>query len=313
MDASTIERDVLEQLLRVAECDAAAIVRLGAPEHARIPLVDALIVGDATITERSTRLIREGGEWRPLAFARRHADSERLLSLADVARLMGPETFRTSWAEASSRHGIHDQLRIMIFDGTRAVAWFGALSTVHPAFDARIVRRANALLPSLVPRIRLADKIRRAKTPSEVGDVLVASNGAVQHASRVGRQWLDAPEFADSLRAMVHAADSGVPESVVAYAHGARVRLVRCDGSTGTLYLGHIEPIAPLECPPVTLLTDAQLGVARFAASGATISEIAMTLKIAPGTVRVHLRAVYERLGIANRVELARALVGFEE
>ena len=111
MDASTIERDVLEQLLRVAECDAAAIVRLGAPEHARIPLVDALIVGDATITERSTRLIREGGEWRPLAFARRHADSERLLSLADVARLMGPETFRTSNSPRGQDSASKDTIR----------------------------------------------------------------------------------------------------------------------------------------------------------------------------------------------------------
>ncbi len=45
-----------------------------------------------------------------------------------------------------------------------------------------------------------------------------------------------------------------------------------------------------------------------MAALGMTAAEIAAEMEIALGTVRVHLRAVYERLGVTNRAELCRAL-----
>jgi DNA-binding CsgD family transcriptional regulator len=59
-------------------------------------------------------------------------------------------------------------------------------------------------------------------------------------------------------------------------------------------------------------LTPRQLEVCECAASGATVDEIAAHLHISPGTVRTHLKTVYRNLGVANRVELARALGAFE-
>jgi DNA-binding CsgD family transcriptional regulator len=63
---------------------------------------------------------------------------------------------------------------------------------------------------------------------------------------------------------------------------------------------------------PVPDLTPRQLEVCEYAASGATVDEIAAHLHISPGTVRTHLKTVYRNLGVANRVELARALGAFE-
>ncbi|MBK6580131.1 MAG: hypothetical protein IPG17_28980 [Sandaracinaceae bacterium] len=55
-------------------------------------------------------------------------------------------------------------------------------------------------------------------------------------------------------------------------------------------------------------LTPRQLEVCEYAASGATVDEIAAQLGISAGTVRTHLKTVYRNLDVANRVELARAL-----
>ncbi|MCB9659757.1 MAG: hypothetical protein H6726_19065 [Sandaracinaceae bacterium] len=69
----------------------------------------------------------------------------------------------------------------------------------------------------------------------------------------------------------------------------------------------------PLPDSPDPLFADAsmtprQTEVSEYAASGATVGEIASHLGISTETVRSHLKNVYRNLGVANRVELARAM-----
>ena len=52
----------------------------------------------------------------------------------------------------------------------------------------------------------------------------------------------------------------------------------------------------------------AQRETVKYAAAGATLSEIAQALGRKPETVRTHLREAYRRLGVSSRLELARAL-----
>ncbi len=53
-------------------------------------------------------------------------------------------------------------------------------------------------------------------------------------------------------------------------------------------------------------LTPAEERIARMAAGGATNQEIARALYLAPKTVEWNLTRIYRKLGIRNRVELAR-------
>lgn len=55
-------------------------------------------------------------------------------------------------------------------------------------------------------------------------------------------------------------------------------------------------------------LSAQQAAVARLAAAGRSNDGIAAALGIGAATVKVHLRAVYRRLGVAGRVGLAEAL-----
>jgi DNA-binding CsgD family transcriptional regulator len=71
-----------------------------------------------------------------------------------------------------------------------------------------------------------------------------------------------------------------------------------------------LSPLEHVALPVELELTPAQREVARSAARGATVNEIAKHLNRSPETIRSHLRAVYERLDVASRVELAAALDG---
>jgi DNA-binding NarL/FixJ family response regulator len=59
--------------------------------------------------------------------------------------------------------------------------------------------------------------------------------------------------------------------------------------------------------PGWTDLTSHQRRVAELAARGLPNPEIARQLMISRGTVKSHLAATYQKLGVANRIELAIA------
>ncbi|TIU43610.1 MAG: KTSC domain-containing protein, partial [Mesorhizobium sp.] len=55
-------------------------------------------------------------------------------------------------------------------------------------------------------------------------------------------------------------------------------------------------------------LSDRERAVAERFAAGMTYREIGQVLFIAPSTVRTHLAAIYEKLGVSNKVALARRI-----
>jgi DNA-binding CsgD family transcriptional regulator len=73
-------------------------------------------------------------------------------------------------------------------------------------------------------------------------------------------------------------------------------------------YLVHLPPQLELT-PAERLLSAAQIQVARRAAAGATLAEIAQAMQRSIETVRAQLREVYRKLEVSRRVELARVLV----
>ena len=58
----------------------------------------------------------------------------------------------------------------------------------------------------------------------------------------------------------------------------------------------------------VDLLTPQEFQVAMAVTGGATNKEVANSLFLSPKTVEFHLSAIYRRLGLSSRAELADAL-----
>lgn len=79
-------------------------------------------------------------------------------------------------------------------------------------------------------------------------------------------------------------------------------------GANGSLrFLVHLPPEVELS-DNERLLSPTQLQIARRAAAGATLKEIASALGRSPETIRSHLREVYRRLAVSSRIELAEVL-----
>ena len=58
----------------------------------------------------------------------------------------------------------------------------------------------------------------------------------------------------------------------------------------------------------LTALTDRRRQVAALACQGFSNRQIAEKLGVTEGTVKIHLHAIYEKLDLHSRTELARAL-----
>jgi DNA-binding NarL/FixJ family response regulator len=59
-------------------------------------------------------------------------------------------------------------------------------------------------------------------------------------------------------------------------------------------------------------LTERELQIVRLAAKGHTNPEIALELSVSINTVKTHLRKIYEKLAVSNRVQLAAVAPAFE-
>jgi DNA-binding CsgD family transcriptional regulator len=145
---------------------------------------------------------------------------------------------------------------------------------------------ARAALPLLEEAVALADATPRRPVQVRVlgsyGAALRRS-GRVEEARAVLYRVIDDAEQMGMERVRARALDELVKA-------GGRPRRTRLHGPTS--------------------LTDAQRQVAELAASGDTNREIAERLFITIKTVETHLAAVYRKLGIGRREELAPLLVG---
>jgi DNA-binding CsgD family transcriptional regulator len=72
--------------------------------------------------------------------------------------------------------------------------------------------------------------------------------------------------------------------------------------------LGVTQGLAKTSAPSTADLTQREREVALLVADGLRSSEVAVRLGIAPQTVKSHLKAIFEKLAVRNRVELSRLL-----
>lgn len=132
------------------------------------------------------------------------------------------------------------------------------------------------------------------------GSILHASceeESASQWGSAVGRSLLAGAVA--STRA--HSATVPAPDKAV------RVSAVPLHGGDRPRYLVVIDPLTA-HTEAWARLTEAQTRVAQLLLTGATLVEIASALNVSAETIKSHTRAIYTRLGVSTRVELAAVL-----
>jgi DNA-binding CsgD family transcriptional regulator len=108
----------------------------------------------------------------------------------------------------------------------------------------------------------------------------------------------------------------GVRRSLTLEANGERLRIeVTAVGKDRTQFHLWREPMVETATPgvetiaPADGLTSREREVALLVSDGLRSREVAERLGIASQTVKSHLKTIFDKLGVRNRVELARRLV----
>ena len=249
---------------------------------------------------------------RPVASAA-HVD------LAQPARSWSASTLTPTpkgfWAHAFARnvylrHDLHEEHRLLVRDDPQL------LGVVAVAWDRRRTGVANRLPHAqregharwAQERLRVALRQIAQATPRPSGEVVVSPNDGVVFASAQALQWLDDQRAAKLTAAVAHATPVDAHPGVAISVAGAEVQLTHLIGPHGAAWLGKLQPLRPVHAPARTLLTPSQAEVIDWVLTGLTAPEIAERLQKSVETVRSQIKQAYARLGVANRLELLRAM-----
>lgn len=102
-----------------------------------------------------------------------------------------------------------------------------------------------------------------------------------------------------------------LPQPLAQVADGAD-SIVKAGGLRFHLKRGEGRHLLRLPDPTTPALSAAELKVARLFAKGATSAEVAEQLRLSRLTVRNHVTAIYQKLGIHSKAELARTMARLE-
>lgn len=188
--------------------------------------------------------------------------------------------------------------------GPRALNWLVDTATIYGALELRFepdkyIRRRSESLQRLT---RAVASVWR-HLPIAGGTAIVTLDGVLEHATE------HALASVDLLGLPLARLTRGILSGPSAFDLGfAIARVEPLSGPQGARFLIRFEPATRMNTPAPLPLSERQLEVARLAAKGLRVVDIATTLGCAETTIKTHLRAAYATLGVASRVELLRAL-----
>jgi DNA-binding CsgD family transcriptional regulator len=208
------------------------------------------------------------------------------------------------------RLGFLHQGRVSICSGKRQVAGLGVGVPESADFTDPERERLRACASALVVPVRAAAVLAASAGESSALERMLDTNEEVVLATDGDGNFLDGSRAAlallrrdrsipDRLRAAVRAMTHRV---AVVRSDGLVIHVSPCAADGRVAYLAVIDGAGFAEAP--IELTDRQRELLGHLAKGLTNAQIAETMEVAPSTVKTMLERLYERTGVANRVEL---------
>ena len=241
--------------------------------------------------------------------------NEPILTLTQIKRAVPGATVEAYEHGVSGPLGIslakNDQLRAVLYQGDEALGWFGVVRPKR--FTERQARAMRALLPAIRARMLYERRARTLELRALAFDALVSrttdpvvvldDTGQVHHASSPACVLLDRLTREDLAMRLAAA-------RVVGSAGSFACVPVRGDGRPKALLF--------LDAPPTPLqqrardwrLTPRETEVAEQLCRGLSNKEIALRLRLAPGTVAIHVGHVLDKAGVDSRTRFAALLNG---
>ena len=217
------------------------------------------------------------------------------------AELLGPEVLQArAWAEVAAGDAAAARLRLE--EAAAMAKWSGAHALESAALHdlARLgrARETASRLGHLAGVVEGDLAAARARHGAALADQDSAElDGTSVAFERCGAVMFAAESAAEAAVAWLR---GGEPRRATASQRRSTALAARCEGAR--------TPSLALSTPAAAALTRRELEIARLAAAGLANKEIAARLYISHRTVENKLHAVYEKLGVAGRAELAGAL-----
>jgi DNA-binding CsgD family transcriptional regulator len=260
--------------------------------------------------------------FRSLAKSERHAATLSQATGGDLDRserhrdIMGP-------------NGFGDELRAALVDGQ---ATWGALVLMRgsdrepfsPA-DAALVEAVTAQLAEGLRRALLLDPDAPPPPDGEdaAGVIVLAADGSTAFADEVAAAWIDELGGHGSVPPVVRAVATQARTMAAGSRHNGRFARARVRAASGRWLIVRasaladepgaqvavmIEPARPHELAPLVAdaycLTAREREVTQLVARGQPTEAIAARLHLSSWTVQDHLKAIFEKVGVATRGEL---------
>jgi len=310
-DPTLIRRSVIEHLSQSCECDFAGLIHVHQTE-------EGIFYGEVELGSTDPPGPRDflvGKRCLPSlenAILQPHvAESNRFIDDRTQARILGLD----HWSQEPKKLALFDaldiqsQLRMLVFHHRRFVDFAGVWRfRDRPEFDANDLETLNQSGDITASRLLAAHFQEEKNCPDRTLYLVADEEGEILHAAMDTRGWLDAIDLGP-LRSIIRETHRSTGVRLSYVFSGMELRLTPMDTNAGALsYLIHLSPRQNPKMAPDADLTPTQREIAHLAATGATIEEIADMLGRSAHTVKTHLRNIYERLGVANRVELAEVL-----
>lgn len=305
-DPHSIRRTLVEEVVRRGEGDVGLFYTQAVLSDGRVVAADVV---STAYGEPATQGYQAG--ILPIADVTA-APLQARTSFLDATTTFG------SWASFEQRpgtqvirqsFGLGDQLRLLAFHGDRFLGWIGVFRRWGaPVFAHKDRRRMRPLVHRCQTMLAAAAALSGGDPAAGPAYLVVSPDGRVLHASVRAAPWLERPGFRDALVATIRSCGETAPDDRPRVMDRAEATISRLTGDTGSTYLVCVRPLQPLRLRPIADLSPTQRRIAEFLVAGAQVGEVASTLEISAETVRTHLQAIYLRLGVANRLELARAL-----
>jgi len=207
---------------------------------------------------------------------------------------------------------VRHEASALLYEGSRFLGWLAVYRRDGSPFDDEVVEELNGLLETAVEVLSEAQHQERNRLGERPARLLIQpENGEVRSTTPSGAEWASDGRMR-ALIAGIESLEDDATFPVQFNVDGFSVELDELTGSGTVRYLATVTyPDRPTRSVDA-VLTPRQREVVGYAVAGATNREIAETLGISADTVSDHLSESYRRLGVANRVELARKVADLD-
>ncbi len=293
LDPVSIRKTVLEELVLASGATAGLFYSIAESPSGGIFTSCEQVVGPDEVREEISKWVNMPLEGVPV-------DAVTKFEKFEVQRLVGmPSVVADVWNAV----GIRASVGANVADADRTyVGWFGGFFIGCEVDEKEVRGKLKGKIDRWAKLLRRGRRLEDAFGCPGGGVAVLKPGGDIESSTSGVERWLSEPTVVEALSAEVAELQAYKLEQGSVWINGARVVVERL--RPGAMFAAAIQPYGRLVTPAIFSLSRPVRLVARLAATGLSVKEIAGVVGRSVETVRTHLKLIYAELEVGGRAEL---------